>query len=195
MDIREKKKRNIGVAYLYCNHSDRKQSALGFLTTILYQLAQQTKQIPGKLASLYQTYKSPSSPISLILDEYKEYEETLETQVRGFDAVYLVVDAWDECRSDDAAEFRTSTNERLWQTFLSLGDKINLLVTSRHEHPQNPKVPFVPMDVIATDREIISYTKGRIYANIDLRRLTETDSNLKIKIIDTIVAKAAGMYV
>ncbi|OKO93979.1 hypothetical protein PENSUB_12258 [Penicillium subrubescens] len=128
----------------------------------------------------------------------EEYEKALESQLDHFESVYLIVDALDECRSDDAADFQLDTKSRLLQALGSLGDKIHLLVTSRDESLRtvglDMDVSFKVMKVTATDGDITAYVEGRIASNTPFRELTGRYPKLKTEVKEAIVAKAAGMF-
>lgn len=168
---------------------------MSLVATILQQLAQQSTKISNDLTSLYQKHTSVVPESSPLLEEY---EKALESELGHFESVYLIVDALDECRSDDAADFQLDTKSRLLQALGHLGDNIHLLVTSRDESLRTVglgmKVPFKIMKVVATDDEIAAYVEGRIAANTPFRELTGRYAKLKNEIKTTIVAKAAGMY-
>lgn len=195
MEIREKQEREIGVAYLYCIHSDKSQSAISLGGTILQQLAQQSKEISNELKSLYQKHTSVVPQSSPLLEEY---EKALESQLGHFESVYLIVDALEECRSDDAADFQLDTKSRLLQALGYLGDKIHLLMTSRDESLRTVGLgmglSFRVMKVTATNGDINGYVEGRIASNTPFRELTGRYPKLKNEVKETIVAKAAGMY-
>ncbi|KAG5660877.1 hypothetical protein KAF25_002520 [Fusarium avenaceum] len=199
LGTRSKQKINIGVACIYCIYSDKTQSALNFVKSIVHQLAEQSKELPKELMSLYQTHTTASPPTSPTIEDY---ELLLKAEICKFDNVYLVVDALDECRTDDAVVFRphSDTRSRLLRTLNYLGTDVHLLVTSRDEElkatdPQ-PAVPFAKMIVSATSEDIGLYAEGRVDSTPCLSKLVKhyPELNLKSKIKETITAKAASIF-
>ncbi|KAI0102509.1 hypothetical protein GGR51DRAFT_526786 [Nemania sp. FL0031] len=189
--------RNIGVAYLYCVHSDKTQSAKNFLKAILHQLAQQSQELSDELKTLYINHNAPSPPTS---PKFDEYEAVLESEVQRFEEVYLVVDAIDECRADDENEDQPNNiRSKLLDTFRYLGDKISLLVTSRErslnseERDRTPS--FASMEVIATDKEIKLYVEKyiKVKPETSLVRLTKKPEVMD-RIQEAVAIRAAGMF-
>ncbi|CAN9137660.1 unnamed protein product [Alternaria alternata] len=152
----------------------------------------------AELISLYQKHSYASGPTWPVRAE--DYENTLEVQIGHFDAVFLIADALDECRDDDAIELQLDTRSRLLQTFGVLGDKVHLLITSRDEHLRATGLGlgleerFRPMKVSVTDDDIFAYVDGRIAAKEPLRILTSDNPMLKEDIKKTVAAKAASMF-
>lgn len=182
---------------MYFTHSDKTSSASNFLRTILYQLVEQSQRMSAELISLYQkhSYSLGSTwPVRV-----EDYENTLKVQLGHFDAVYLIADAIDECRDDDAIELQADTRSSLLQTFGVLGDRIHLLITSRDEHLRATGLGlgleerFRSMKVSVTKDDIFAYVDGRIAAKEPLRILTSNDPKLKEDIKTTVAAKAASM--
>jgi hypothetical protein len=192
LEEQQKSQTKIGLAYLYCVHLDKGQSAVNFVGALLHQLVGQSEQVSLEVLSLYKDHMSGSSPTCPLLEGY---EKALKLELRRFESVYVIVDALDECRNDDEDEFQPATRVRLLQTFRSLGDKIHLLFTSRDESPVAApptfETPIATMKVSATDDDIKSYVEGRIALNEPLKaHITE---ELAAKIQKTVVERAAGM--
>ncbi|KAJ8130426.1 hypothetical protein O1611_g3206 [Lasiodiplodia mahajangana] len=196
LDMRSTKNMNIGVAYLYCIHKDKAQSAENFLKAILNQVSQQFKELPAELVSLYTEHHKLMPPTSPKLEECTE---VLKSEIQHFQAVYLVVDGLDECRADDGNEYPLNINTRsmLLDTIHSLGDRIHLLVTSRERPPvlrgRDLTADFEMMEVRATDDDIKLYVEERIGVNCSLSGFS-FDPGVMDRIKDVVAQKAAGMF-
>ncbi|KAL6405287.1 Ankyrin repeat domain-containing protein 50, partial [Ilyonectria robusta] len=192
----ERSQRNIGVACLYCVHSDVTQSALNFVICILHQLAKQSKDILAKLVSLYRIHAAASPPTSPSLEEY---ETILMASIGCFEVVYLVVDALDECRKNDAkdCELYSDTKSRFLQTLGSLGAGVRLLVTSREDKLRTldpkPPVSFKTMVVSTTSDDIELYVGERIKSSPRLIQGTLEHPCWRNEIQTKVAAKAAGL--
>ena len=118
-----------------------------------------------------------------------EFSDLLQSEVRRFLKVFIVIDALDECSEKDGIRgFLPEVRK--------LPSNVHVLVTSRHvtliEHEfQN----VVRLEVSATDDDIRSYAEARIEEHTQLIRHIKSDPTLQGTILDSIVQKAKGMYV
>jgi Cdc6-like AAA superfamily ATPase len=82
-----------GVAYVYCNYKVRvDRHATSLLTAILRQLVQAQLSIPEPISRLYEHYHTSGTRPSA-----EEIYSALQSVLRYYSSVYLVVDALDEC--------------------------------------------------------------------------------------------------
>ncbi|EEU34232.1 uncharacterized protein NECHADRAFT_85502 [Fusarium vanettenii 77-13-4] len=187
------REKSIGLAYIYCDYMAEDQSALDYVGALLRQLVNLSEEVSPEVVTLYKDHQPGSSPPSTLLEGYGL---ALETEIRRFESVYIVVDALDECRDDDEGEFQPCTRARVLQTLGSLGDKIHVLFTSRDERPAvslpDPTMPIAIMKVLATENDIRTYVQARIEGSQSLKH--NTDSGLREDIKKTVAKKAAGMF-
>jgi len=106
----------------------------------------------------------------------------LESEIMMYSKVFIVIDALDECREDNA------TRAEFLQVLRSLPGNVNLMVTSR-------ELPSIARDfrgkkrltIRANDEDVKRYVRGRIaLAPRHLQGLQET-------IVNKVVEKVQGM--
>lgn len=184
--------KRIGLAYVYCDYATKDQSALDYVGALLRQLVNLSDQVSPEVVALYNDHKQGCSPLRSLLEGY---EQTLDTEVRRFDSIYIIVDALDECRDDDEDESNPCTKVRLLETLGKLGETVHLLFTSRDEDPAASltglTASVATMKVLTTADDIRTYIRARIKNNKLLQR--STDRELRKKIENVIAKRAAGM--
>lgn len=112
------KPRKMGLAYIYCNYKEQEPDAKDYLAAVLKQLIPNIS--PEDLLKAFKEKKASRPTLS-------EVVKLLQTVVKLFDHVYVVIDALDECRPGvDEQETRRTLVEKLKAL-----DKVSLLVTSR----------------------------------------------------------------
>jgi hypothetical protein len=176
-------KKNVGLAYFFCTFAQRKdqsrESVLAGVTRQLIARKQRTTnlQIHGELPTL---------------DERKRlFRDT----VAQFNAVYIVIDAFDE--------FSTDHNQRLALardlTELSKDSKCYFCITSREADDVLKALPnAVKVSIRASEAEIRQYVKYRLQEdkeNSHAMQLAEQDPTLLEDLSDTILTKSDRMRV
>ncbi|KAK1625499.1 hypothetical protein BDP81DRAFT_397778 [Colletotrichum phormii] len=155
---------NIGLAHIYFDHEDDKQSALKFLRMILRQLVELSPTISDEVMSLYNDNKSARRQSIL---KSRECKGLLRQEMTRFDTIYIVFDALDECRDDDETASRTDTRHDLLDALHTLGEKYQFLITSRYDAPSSAGVrledPFTTMQISATHEDISEFILGEAY--------------------------------
>lgn len=110
-----------GIAYVYCNFKARKeQDVLSLLAAILKQLVQGRLSTVDHIEQLYQKHAGRATKPSL-----DEIYNALRDVLAHYPAVYMVVDALDECQESTRRQFLAKLRE-----LQALRD-IRLLATSR----------------------------------------------------------------
>jgi hypothetical protein len=171
------------VAYLYCNYKAQNQTTINFVASLLQQLIQRLPAIPSNIISIYKQHIHKQTRPSLA-----EYSRLLQSQVRQFSKVYIIIDALDEYPqgygiNDLLPEIRKLPN-------------IHLLVTSRfvadieHEFAEASC-----LKICAHDKDVKNYIETRISEEPLMVRHIKMDPTLRTAILDTITEKANGMYV
>jgi len=119
-----------------------------------------------------------------------EYADLLQSEVRRFSKVFIVIDALDECSESNG------TRDNFLAEIRKLQPTIHLLVTSRHiEIIERAFKNAARLEIRASDEDVRKYLEGRIASEPQLVRHVEKDSTLQDTIINAIVEKAKGMYV
>lgn len=187
-----------GLAYVYCRHSAR-DPAVAILRSMLSQLVYQRTDVSQSLANLYSAHKAYSKGSSIKQVSLQDCKQALKTEMARFKTVYVVVDAFDECAENDGGEDLPGTRATLLTAFEEFSDMINLFVTSRAGSPDLTDVGcdnesrWRKIQMIASNKDIASYVKGRISRSRVLR--SYMDESLSQEMQQTVAEKAAGMYV
>jgi ankyrin repeat domain-containing protein 50 len=115
----------------------------------------------------------------------------LKTEIETYTHVFIVVDALDEC-------FPEQVQADLLETIQSLvvTPHAKAMVTSRHIPSIESAIHAdIMLEIMATETDVRSHAKARIYSNNTLKRLITKSPSMEEKIISTVVEKAQGMYV
>lgn len=113
----------------------------------------------------------------------------LQTTIRRFTKVFVVVDALDECSGEDGVR------KILSMLLNEIAPDINLLITSRHTAViESMFESATRIEIRASDKDIRNYLSARITENSQLVRYIKIDPTLLGTILDTITSKADGMY-
>ncbi|KAF4986754.1 hypothetical protein FDECE_15788 [Fusarium decemcellulare] len=174
-------------------YSDKNQSALLLISTMLHELVEQSQHVSPDVLSFYESQKSGSQPKDLAIEPY---ERLLRQEIRRFHRVYVVVDALDECRDDDNTKWQLDTRNGLLKALGYLREGVHLLVTSRDKALTTSTVgfemPIEKMEIIATSEDIMAYVDGRLAKTPKLQALITAPLVNNIK--KAIVEKARGMF-
>ncbi|RBR24684.1 uncharacterized protein FIESC28_02457 [Fusarium coffeatum] len=163
-------------AFFYFDHQDRhRQGALAVLSSILRQLLENLPELPESLAQLHKTL-SPRGQLSL-----HDCQSIMTNVATNLGSVYLVLDALDECASEQRKVFLQSIGQ------VSQLQNVRLLVTS-HPHIQDLAEIFghcPTLEIKAQegdikmyldhelDRQSISYRADPDFAERLVKKLTE----------------------
>jgi transposase len=163
---------------MYCNYKEQaEQTVSNLVASLLKQMVQNRSAISDDVKSFWEHHQRQNARPTL-----DQVADALKSEIKTYSKVFIVVDALDECREDDA------TRAKLLKVLRSLGGNVNLMVTSRD-------LPSIARDfeetkslyIHAKDQDIRIYLEGRIaVAPRHLKRLQET-------IVNRIVKKASGM--
>lgn len=174
---------DIGVAYLYCNYKARAdQSALSLLATLLKQLVQSRPDIAAPVMHMYGHHSERRSRPSL-----DDVFGTLQSVCSNYTAVYIVVDALDECTDEDSTRGQLIDKLRDLQTRIDL----RLMFTSRfipeimENFASNPN-----LEVRASEHDVRRYVEGQLPR---LPNCIKRDDKLKRVVEDKIVEAVDGM--
>ena len=177
----------VGIAYLYCDHKDKKsQSFQDLFTSVLKQLI---RFAPEQFLEMYGLHSSRNHDRSLSLDRV----QFLSQEVIGlFDRVYIVIDALDESEEVDGT--RTDLMSCLAELQAASGG-LHILITSR---PKQVVFDYFPgaglLEISALDSDVQTYINERIKTERRLQRYLKQLPDLKAKILQTISSKCQGMF-
>jgi hypothetical protein len=164
---------DVGVAYLYCDFGDRqRQTSANLLSSVLQQLAQQRSKTSDEILHLYRHHAKLRTRPSLA-----EFSKLLQSEVRYFSKVFVVIDALDEC----------SDRQSLLCELRSI---VHLLITSRSSLA-NEFHDADQLEIGAHLGDIARYIESRIEGEL----LVKSDSSLRAAIIDNVIERSQGMSV
>ena len=168
----------VAVLCVYCNYKDQiEQTVSNLVASLLKQIVQDLRACVDSVKPLYTRHENQDTRPTL-----DEFTQAFEAAIGAYSKVFIVVDALDECREDDA------TRAKFLRVLRSLPENVNLMVTSRN-------LPSIARDfdgierlnIRAHDEDIRMYIEGRIaLAPRHLKALQETIAN-------KIVENAKGM--
>lgn len=188
-DIRYKFKNNenVGVAFVFCNYSEKNiQTIVEILGSLIQQLLDKNKLLPGALLELHQKHTFAQTRPS-----YTELSELLETISADLENIFFIVDALDEC------EDQNGTKGKLLEELKRLGPKAHTLYTSRYVGEElDAYFSSVPrINILASDDDVRKYLRTEVQTEKNLTRLSDEHEGLSETIVEGILNKAAGMYV
>ncbi|KAL9629418.1 MAG: hypothetical protein Q9204_005283, partial [Flavoplaca sp. TL-2023a] len=174
----------IGVAAIYCNFNERdQQKPESLLAACCVQLIQPSRNpLREVLTDVYRKHDSGKTRPA-----WEDIVRVFEDSTKTHDAIYLVVDALDECSEN--------TRQILLEYFKILPVNTRLLVTTRHideitrEFIDSPKV-----EIRADPSDLKRYIASRIAGNRRLEGYVRDALSLKEHIYDKVIAKADGMF-
>ena len=143
----------IATAFIYCNYKEQaEQTVSNLVGSLLKQMIQDRRVISEVIRSFYQRHRRRAARPTL-----EQLTGVLISEIQTYSKVFIVVDALDECREDDA------TRAMLLEVLRSLPGQVNLMVTSRD-------LPSIARDfngakrlhIRAKDDDIKIYIEGRI---------------------------------
>ena len=176
------------VAVLYLSYRDQeKQSAKNLIGSLVRQVAHRKMALSDDVIGLYHDHTLKGSRPTI-----NELSSLLHSEINTLSEVFILVDAMDECSVNDY------TREELLITLQRLLEmpNVRLMITSRpvasiDAHLQD----MAYLEIRAADEDIRKYIENRIPKERRLVPHVRGDDAFQVSIIDTIIAKAQGMYV
>src|SRR3984957_18446143 len=168
----------VATTFIYCNYKERaKQTVSNLVASLLRQIVQDRRAISDDVKSFFERHRRHTSPPTL-----DQLTNVLISEIQTHSKVFIVVDALDECREDDA------TRARLLKVLRSLPRQVNLMVTSRNlpsigRHFEGAK----RLHIRAKDDDMKIYIEGRIALGPQHLEI------LQELIVNKIVENAKGM--
>ena len=177
--------RKDAVAYIYCDYANSLTlSVAEQLGSMVRQLTVQTSH--AETISELRTFLGQIAKTRNMTEE--ELCSWMERLSRGFDMVYIFVDALDECPEISRDKLLT----RLQQFSLK---NIRVFLTGRHNVDVKATISqAMTAEIVAANHDVAAYLKSRIEENKKLVRITSKDPKLKQQILDKIVIQADGLF-
>ncbi|KAL5378431.1 hypothetical protein DPSP01_009188 [Paraphaeosphaeria sporulosa] len=175
---------SVGVAYVYCNYkAQEEQDVYGMLAAILKQLVQGRPSTAGPVERLHKQHADRGTKPSL-----EETLGALKEILSKYSAVYIVVDALDECRANDGTRRQFLAKLR----DLQAGQDVRLMATAR----------FIPevedafrdtawLEVRASKEDVKRFVAGQIHR---LPRCVQRDLALQATIQERLAEAVDGMF-
>lgn len=181
----EHRQENTGIAYVYCVHNGANQTASNFLGSSLRQLAMQSVAMLEGIKSCYKHHARYGTRPSL-----NEVARLLRSQVEKFDAVFIIIDALDECPERD------QTRKSFLAEVRALLPKVSLMVTSRNMPSiENMFKHDMRLEIRAQDRDIRRFIKSQMEQRDELVDLLEGHNDVRSSITEMVLEKTNGMSV
>ena len=183
------------LAFYYCDfRDDRKKDLRGLLSSVLFQLCDQSDSYHDILSTFYSTHRdgaqSPSD------DELTRCLKDM-LELPGQAPIYLIVDALDEC--PDTSDLLTPRDEVLTALVDLIDSKLpnlRMCITSRPEVDiKSALQPLTFLSVSIHDEpgqmlDIENYIKSTVYSHKKMRRWKSEHQQL---VIDVLTKRADGM--
>jgi Cdc6-like AAA superfamily ATPase len=173
-----------GIAWLYCNYKSRnEQTEIELLAALLKHLVQdETPGVVKIVKTLQEQCASRKSKPAL-----EELKKTLQDVLASLSTVYIVIDALDECPSDDGTRRQLLACIRELQSCTDL----RLMVTSRHIHEITDKFQdATTIEVRAHDEDVTRFVTGQMDR---LPRCIQRDAELQKLVQEKITGAIDGM--
>lgn len=173
--------------FVYCDYNHRKEQApVALLSSLLQQVLQHSasKTLPPDVFSLYDSHKKYGTRPTLT-----QVTGLLSSLSSAFKALYVVVDALDECAESEESSLH------FMSTVLSIGPQIKVLCTSRFSTTFTAYFAHAEkLEIFAQDEDVRMFLASEISRQSMLSRHVQADPNLKADIVDTITEECKGMY-
>ncbi|KAI0440392.1 hypothetical protein F4803DRAFT_527515, partial [Xylaria telfairii] len=177
--------KSIAVCYIFLNFRQSNEQKLDDLMAgILKQLAQAQLGLSEGVESLYNNHKNKGSGSRPTVSELRQ---AIQSGVRELSRVFIVIDALDECQTDDCQYKFISELLYLWSDL-----EANVLATSRFIPAITSRFDSaVRREIRASDEDIIRYVDGNLSR---LPGFVSRDSTLQTEIKESIVKSVDGMF-
>jgi len=176
---------NIGLACVYFDHKQEFRTT-DILASILKHIVQRRAVVSDELRELHRMHSKRETGPTL-----RDVVTALQVEISHFTKVFLVVDALDECPT------REYTIDRILAELKLLLPGVRLMITGRPFAVSHISQlgGFETLEIRALDSDVEAYVRGQLNLDPSLRKLTSSgESELGELIVETVVAKAKGMY-
>lgn len=183
------------LAYYYFSFTEQPgQDASRMLSSMIRQLCGARPDSPSWLSNLGSTFRDKGARPTL-----EHLEGTLWNAVEGFDAVYRIVDALDECTTSKGA--RATLMKSLVRLQKCSPPNVHILVTSRKEPDIEAALDRVPLASeekidLFQFREAMNHDMDiYLQQKLDSPEFDNVSEDTKLRARSLLLEKADGMYV
>ena len=175
---------DVGLAWLYFSYDEQEaQTIENLLSNLLLQLVQKRGQISDSVFSSYKMHSLNRTRPSM-----REYTGLLQEELRKFSKTFLIIDALDECPTQN------NRRGRFISEVLSLQPAVHLLLTSRPLHDIGEMLSGAShLEIRARDEDVMLYLQNQIQQKDQLQRHIRAEPSLLEDIIKSIVQSVQGM--
>ncbi|RYP64313.1 hypothetical protein DL771_008815 [Monosporascus sp. 5C6A] len=175
---------DIGIAYLYCDFQRRdEQKADDLLTSLLKQLSQARASLPDSVKDLYDQYKSKRTRPSV-----EEISRTLQSVAAMYSKVFIVIDALDECQTDNGS--RTKVLSEIFN--VQAKSTANIFATSRFIPEITREFEgSISVEIHAKGEDVRRYLDGQMFR---LPGFVNRNQDLQNEIKSKIIQSVQGMF-
>lgn len=172
-----------GVTYIFCNYkSEVGINTSYYLAALLKQLVQSRSTLNEPISTLYEQHTRRGTRPSL-----QEISAALQAVLKSFSAVYIVIDALDECPNNDGTRNQLLTILRSIQRQTDL----RLMVTSRFIPDIEAEFKLIPkLEIRASDADVKRFIRGQIHR---LPNCIRRDARLQAVVEEKIAEAVDGM--
>jgi hypothetical protein len=133
----------VGIAFICCNYIDQaKQTVSNLVSSLLKQMVQHRWAISDNVNSFYQCHRRESTHPTL-----DQITCVLQSEIRTYPKVFIVVDALDECREDDGTRVRLLLTRGLDINSKDLDGRTPLSFAAQYGHEEVVKLLLVRDDL------------------------------------------------
>ncbi|GAW25083.1 putative ankyrin repeat protein [Rosellinia necatrix] len=179
----------VSTAFFFCDYKDENtQSAANILSTILYQLALQNEAAYDVLKEFYDQFHTPTSLERT--PSISDVQGKLDTVVKLFKSVFLIVDGLDECGRQTNEVVRTLSE------LAKSSDTLTVAFLSRDEIDVRGYLDqdFIGIEISAKTDDIRTFVTAEIEKRIRNHMLCFTNESMTEDIINGLVEGANGMF-
>jgi hypothetical protein len=172
---------NVAITCIYCNYKDQiTQTVFNLVASLLKQILQDSSVTSGNVISFYDRHRDRDARPTL-----EDLVKTLESEIRMYSKVFIVVDALDEYAENECTE-GSGTRADLLRVLQYLGETVNLMVTSR-DLPSIARLlqRTKHLYICAVDQDVRKYVEARI-ASVPRRHLMSLQETIVNKVIENI---------
>ncbi|PFH60075.1 hypothetical protein XA68_11493 [Ophiocordyceps unilateralis] len=184
----------VAVAYFFFSFNDKeKQNVDGMLASLIKQLYTQRPDTPEPVSSLSKYKRRGERPDSKML------QAALLATMKGFSAVFIIIDALDECPTRN--EERKKLLDSLVHVFNEMPDSVHIFCTSRPELDIGAELTEI-LALPSTAAVDLSKDQHGLNDDIELyidsvlkrARFSSWPDTIKEKTKDSLINKADGMF-
>jgi len=158
------------------------QTTINLIASIWKQLVRSLGSLPQDARNLYSQHAKQGSRPSII-----DMFDLLESVSSEFSKIFVVIDAFDECKDDDS-------RAELYKLLTDLTTAVNVLITSRFIDLEAFEFKdMTEMHLSTNEEDVRRYVSNRVTSIKALRRRSHNDETLRKEIINKVVENSKDM--